>query len=356
MAREWPRGCIAGDDLVQTVIPLTRLTVENWLSPHLWAPASIMACSAAFGTRIEEHVDLHIVPLIGSKKLAELTVPAVNGFADDLKDAGRSHAMVRRVVRSLGAIFREARRRGLAANDPTAGLDLNLADREDPRPVIPTKTELQLIISGATGRWRPLILTAIFCGLRGSELRGLRWIDVDFDARQISVTQRADAFHRIGRLKSKAGYRSIPVPPIAVNALREWKLVCSKGDLGLVFPTGAGKVESHSNVAQRGLGPIQIAASITVPMPVLDDAGKPMINKAGEPVVRDAPKYGMHSLRHACASLWIESGKNPKRIQKLMGHSTIQMTFDTYGHLFADAEADQKAAEDIQVRLLGIPT
>jgi integrase len=44
---------------------------------------------------------------------------------------------------------------------------------------------------------------------------------------------------------------------------------------------------------------------------------------------------------------------NPKRIQKLMGHSTIQMTFDRYGHWFDDDDADQRAAEDIQVRLLG---
>lgn len=72
-------------------------------------------------------------------------------------------------------------------------------------------------------------------------------------------------------------------------------------------------------------------------------AGLAFLNSAGAPVIREAPKYGMHSLRHACASLWIESGKSPKRIQKLMGHSTIQMTFETYGHLFADAEADQKA-------------
>lgn len=334
-----------------SVSPTVKVAAALWIKR-----SNEKGLEATTVQQYEEHVDLHILPFIGSKKLAELTVPAVNNFADGLKDAGRSHAMVRRVVRSLGAIFREARRRGLAATDPTAGLDLDLADREDPRPVIPTKPELQLIIAGAAGRWRPLILTAIFCGLRGSELRGLRWIDVDFDAREISVTQRADAFHRIGRLKSKAGYRSIPVPPIAVNALREWKLVCPKGDLGLVFPTGAGKVESHSNVAQRGLGPILIAASITVQTPVLDGAGKPIMNNAGEPVMRDAPKYGMHSLRHACASLWIESGKNPKRIQKLMGHSTIQMTFDTYGHLFTDAEADQKAAEEIQVRLLGIPT
>jgi integrase len=302
----------------------------------------------------EEHTDLHIYPLIGAKKLSDLTAPAVNAFADRLREEGRSPEMVRRVVGSLGAIFREARRRGLSNVDPTAGLKIDRPEeRDDPRPVIPTKLELQAIIAGAAARWRPLILVAIFCGLRGSELRGLRWTDVDFEGRQISVTQRADAFHKIGRLKSKAGYRSIPCPPMVINALREWKLVCPKGDLGLVFPTGNGKVESHSNIAQRGLNPILVSGGMTALVPVLDESGKPIINNAGEPVMRDAPKYGMHSLRHACASLWIENGMNPKRIQKLMGHSTIQMTFDTYGHLFTDAEGDQRAAEDIQVRLLG---
>src|ERR1700722_10303407 len=69
----------------------------------------------------EEHVDLHIVPFLGAKKLSELTVPAVNAFADQLRDAGRSGEMIKRVVRSLGAIFKEARRRGLSNVDPTPG-------------------------------------------------------------------------------------------------------------------------------------------------------------------------------------------------------------------------------------------
>jgi integrase len=281
----------------------------------------------------EEHCKLHIYPFIGSKKLAELTVPAVNAFADQLRVAGRSGEMIRRVVRSLGAIFREARRRGLSNVDPTAGLELDLPERDDPRPVIPTKAELQAIIARASGRWRPLVLVATFCGLRASELRGLRWLDIDFNERQIRVAQRADASHKIGRLKSKAAYRSTPLPPMVLNALREWSLVCPRGDLGLVFPNGSGKVESYANLIERGFDPIQEAAG------VVDQAG--------------AAKYGLHALRHACASLWIENGMNPKRIQKLMGHSSIQMTYDVYGHLFADAEGDQKAAEDIQVRLLG---
>jgi integrase len=132
---------------------------------------------------------------------------------------------------------------------------------------------------------------------------------------------------------------------MVINALREWKLVCPKGDLGLVFPTGNGNIESHSNIVQRGFEPIQIAGGV-VELKEGKDADGQIINVT-------VAKYGLHTLRHACASLWIENGMNPKRIQSLMGHSTIQMTFDTYGHLFSDVEADQKAAEDIQVRLLG---
>lgn len=299
----------------------------------------------------EEHVDLHIVPFIGAKKLSDLTVPAVNAFADSLREAGRSSEMIKRVVRSLGAIFKEARRRGLSAAAPTIGLDLDLPDREDPRPEIPTKPELQFIIATVAGRWRPLVLVAIYCGLRGSELRGLSWQDVDLQARKISVAQRADASHRIGKLKSKAAYRTIHMPPAVVQALREWKLLCPKGDLGLVFPNKIGKVESHANILERGLHPVLVAGGYVVSVPVLDDAGKPVLDDAGEPTIRNVPKYGMHSLRHTCASLWIESGYNPKQVQKLMGHSSIKVTFDVYGHLFADDEADQRAAADVQALL-----
>src|SRR5258707_10252752 len=199
--------------------------------------------------------------------------------------------MIKKVVRSLGSIFKEARRRGLSNVAPTVGLDLDLPERDDPRPVIPTKAELQAIIAGATARkstlWRALVLVAIFCGLRASELRGLRWADVDFEARLINVTQRADASHKIGKLKSKMAYRSLRLSSLVLNALREWKLACPKGDLDLVFPNGRGKVESYANLIDRGFGPIQVAAGVVTLAPVLDDAGKPVINNAGANVMRE---------------------------------------------------------------------
>jgi len=81
--------------------------------------------------------------------------------------------MIKRVVRSLGSLFKEARRRGLSNTGPTIGVELDLPDRNDPRPVIPTKQDLQAIIAGAAGRWRPLFLVDIgygpanFAGCRG---------------------------------------------------------------------------------------------------------------------------------------------------------------------------------------------
>jgi integrase len=61
----------------------------------------------------------------------------------------------------------------------------------------------------------------------------------------------------------------------------------------------------------------------------------------------------LHAFRHAAASLFIEQGFSPKRVQALMGHSTIQVTFDTYGHLFPSQDEDHAAMQQLQARLVG---
>ncbi len=178
-----------------------------------------------------------------------------------------------------------------------------------------------------------MILTAIFTGLRASELRGLTWSDLDLDRGSLTVRQRADRWNRIGSPKSDAGKREIPLAPLVVNTLREWALACPKGELSLVFPNGDGNIESLPNIHRRGLGPLQATAGITSD--------------------KDHPKYGLQSFRHAAASLFIEQGFTPKRVQALMGHSSIQVTFDTYGHLFPSQAEDQAAMQQLQARLVG---
>jgi integrase len=202
---------------------------------------------------------------------------------------------------------------------------------------IPTPGEIRALLNASTGRWRAFVATAALAGLRLSELRGLAWSDVDFAAASIAVRQRADAWSDLGSPKAAASRRTISVPQLVVNALKEWKLACPKGELGLVFPNERGGVESHGNAIPRDWQALQLAAGVTVPL--LGPAGKPVLDNDKRPVIR--AKYpGLHALRHFFAS-WCAArtqdgglGLPLKTVQVRMGHSTLAMTADTYGHLF----------------------
>jgi integrase len=272
------------------------------------------------------HVDLHIVPLIGAVKLARLSTPAIEAFRDDLLRK-RSRAMARKALASLKSILGEAQRRGLVAQNAAQPVRVDVKKRQQGKLAvgrdIPSKEEIQAILARAEGRWRPFLVTAVFTGMRASELRGLSWEDLDFERKTLRVRQRADFWGAIGAPKSAAGDREIPMSPIVVNALREWRLACPKGDAGppgLVFPNGSGNAENHSNIVSRGFNPLQCAAGI--------------VNDGG------GPKYGLRALRHFFASWAIERGFSAKRVQALLGHSSIAMTFDVYGHLFPSLEDD----------------
>src|SRR5262249_39863538 len=148
---------------------------------------------------------------------------------------------------------------------------------------IPSPDEIRALIAHLTDRRRPLLLTAIFTGLRSSELRGLRWQDIDLKAGVLHVRQRADRYRTIGRPKSAAGERTVPLPPLLVNMLREWKLACPKGEHDLAFPNVHGGFEHRSAIVHRSYRPAQVAAGI--------------VDKHGQ------AKYGgLHAVRHFYAS------------------------------------------------------
>ena len=257
--------------------------------------------------------------------------PQLGCFRDAQLKKG-SRAMARKVLASLKSILGEAQRRGLVAHNAAQPVKVDINKRDQRKLAIgrdiPSKSEIQTMLAQAASRWRPFLATAIFTGMRASELRGLTWGDVEFEAKVIHVRQRANLWCEIGAPKSKAGHREIPMSPMVVNALREWQLACPRvevakggeGRLWLVFPNGAGKVESHANIVNRGFYPLQIKTGI--------------VGADGK------PKYGLHALRHFFASWAIEQGFSPKRLQAMLGHSSIQMTFDVYGHLFPSFEDD----------------
>jgi integrase len=284
-----------------------------------------------------QHVDQHIAPRIGRERLAKLTAPRINALRDDLlKELSRP--LARKVLTSLKAILKDAKRRGNVAQNVAADVSIAADKRGNGKLKvgvdIPTPVEIRAILEAAKGRWRTFLIVAAFTGLRASELRGLRWSDVDLKRGELHVHQRADRWGKMGDPKSKTSERTIPIGPFVVNTLKEWKLAGPKGKLDLVFGNGTGNVENHGNIIQRGFWPTQIAAG------VVDHEGK--------------PKYsGLHALRHFYASWCINRRADGglelpiKLVQQRLGHASIVMTSDVYGHLFPsrDDGAELAAAE-----------
>lgn len=268
-----------------------------------------------------QHVDLHILPLLGrDTKLTKLDLDA---FRDELLRT-RSRALAKKVMTTLKGILKHAKMAHLAADLDRIKTDGRHEKRLEVGRDIPSPAEVNALLKGSTGYLRALLALAVFCGLRMSEARALRWQDVDLKGKQLHVRQRADKWCAIGALKSKTSYRSVPMSPFVVNTLKEWKLACPKGELALVLPNGRGKVESLPNIWNRHLAPLQVAAGIVG--------------------AKSKPKYGAHSLRHFFASWLIDQGFNVKKVQTYLGHSSPVVTLTIYAHLIKGEDDHEKFA------------
>lgn len=289
---------------------------------------------------------LHIIPLIGAEKLSKLSQPRIEMFRDELLET-RSKSMAGKSVRALARIIGEAQRRGLVAQNVASTVKVTRSTRDKPKVEIPTKDELRAMLEHA-GELKPLLMTAIFSGLRASELRGLRWQDIDLKKGLITVSQRADKYNDIGPPKSASGYRTIPISAALVSELKSWKLRCPNGKLGLAFPSSVGGVQFYGHLLRRRFFPIQIAAGICDPVMV---DGKAKASDGGKATMQ--ARYGFHALRHAAASAWIKQGVDLKRLTVWLGHSSVQMSVDVYGHLLTDPAGDAALIEAAHAELLG---
>jgi integrase len=293
------------------------------------------------------HVKRHIVPRLGRVKLAKLSNDAVKQFrtgllTDTEHGPALTRATARKVLASLRSLLKAAKfahvADGVAIRNSGRHRHL-LKDGED----YPTPDEIRrLFATTMTARQRALLLTVAMTGLRSSELRGLPWSDVDLQAGELRVRQRADVWGKIGAVKSSAAKRTLPLADGLVEALNTWKLQCPKtGKLGLVFPTRDGAVE-HPNTMRHHLERVQRAAAV-----VDKETGK--------------AKYGLHSFRHFFASWCINPERRGgrempmKEAQHVLGHASIVMTMDIYGHLFPEQGGRAELAKAASALLAPLP-
>ncbi len=248
---------------------------------------------------------LHLVPFFGSRKLISIRTQDVDEYVASKRRSGRyAPASIAKHLIVLKMLFKRAIIWDYAAVNPAEYVKPPRAIKKEVEVLSPL--EIQAFLDGASTRYRPFFTTAVLTGLRLGELLGLKWSDINFRTSQIHV-RRAYVMEQFTEPKTRAGIRAVVMAPTLVGTLKRHRLKSPPGDLDLVFATEEEKPLNGSNLRQREFHAALRRAKLH--------------------------RIRFHDLRHTYASLLIAAGENLKFIQNQLGHSSIQVTIDRYGHL-----------------------
>jgi len=215
------------------------------------------------------------------------------------------------------SIYRRALARGDVAVNPTVGLELPAV--RGTRDRIASPDEARKLLEALDADDRALWATALYAGLRRGELQALRWQDVELEGGVIRVERSwDDKEHIVVEPKSRAGRRKVLIPALLRSELIEHRLRSGRRD-GLVLGAAAERPFCPSVISRR--------------------AKRAWLKASLQPIT-------LHEARHTFASLMIAAGVNAKSLSTYMGHSSVTITYDRYGHLMPGNEADSVALFD----------
>ncbi len=170
------------------------------------------------------------------------------------------------------------------------------------------------LLAAVPERDRATWATALYAGLRYGELRALRWQAVDLATGTIRVVASWDPKAGPVAPKTRTSQRTVPVPGVLRDLLLEHRIREDPGDEALVFGLERGEPFHAASLYRRA------------------DAARRTAGLGG--------RLRLHQARHTYASYMIAAGVNAKALTVYMGHSSIKVTFDLYGHLFPGSEAE----------------
>jgi integrase len=292
--------------------PLTvRDAAERWLegaktgavrkpSGEPYKPSTVRGYEAALSDTI--------LPRFGALKLSELRRSDVQDLADAMLADGIEASTIRNAIMPLRAIYRRHVQRGDVAINPTAGLDLPAIRGQRDR--IASPSEAAKLIAALPADVRAPWATAMYAGLRLGELQALRCEDVSLSAKVIEVKRGWDVIEGEIDPKSRGGRRRVPIARALREPLAEHLIQLGRRH-GLIFGRDAEKPLNPKVLRRRA-----------------DDAWE----TAG------LERITLHECRHTFASLMIAAGVNAKALSTYMGHASIEITFNRYGHLMPGNE------------------
>jgi integrase len=258
----------------------------------------------------DEALRRRVLPRMGHMLVVEVTRGDVQRFVDSLLASGIAPSTIRNTVNPLRVIFRQALLYGEVAVNPTVGVQLPAVRGKRDRVAAPE--EAARLLELVPDQDRAIWATAMYAGLRRGEMFALLWSDIDFERGVIHIERGWDVQEGVIYPKTRAGVRTVPLVRALRPHLLAHQLLTGRRE-GLVFGRTADVPYNYNAVSHRA-----------------DKAWK----AAG---VR---RITMHECRHTYASLMIAARVNSKALSTYMGHSSITITLDRYGHLFPGNESE----------------
>lgn len=318
-------GRAVDGQLVTTSTPTVTAYLDEWFADNkdAWRPSTRRGYRRA--------IDGFLIPAFGPLRLEQLSPPVIQRWLRQHKDAHGARRRISLAHATLRSALSDAQRMQLVATNAATLVRVPMPVQ---RKIAPLDVAQARAFLNAAARHRlgALFSVALACGLRLGEATGLRWEDVDLEAREVHIRQQ---LQRVGKLllfqelKTEKSRRTLGIPDVCVTALREHR----KRQLQERLQAGADWVDSglvFTTFAKRGMGrkvggPLQ-------PRNVLRTLHQ-LLRTANLPRVR------FHDLRHSAASLLIAEGIELVEVSMLLGHSELRVTADLYSHLLKQTAA-----------------
>ncbi len=292
--------------------------------------------------RYEGIVRVHLIPAFGSLPLAGLQPQRIQNYYSQALRSGRKDGnggLSTRTVRYHHMVLYEALKHAVKRGI----LIRNVAEAADPPP--PEPKEIAILDSGGVRMllqaaestpYHTCIFTAVYTGLRRSELLGLRWCDINLELATISVTQTLhqlkNGTYAFGKPKTRGSRRLIALSPSLAILLRDYKE----------------KQELDRMLLGKPLLPSELVFSHPDGRPLRPNS----LSRAFERIAQSLGFEGIrfHDLRHAHATLMLQQGIHPKIVSERLGHSSVAITLDIYSHVLPGLQeaAVRKFEEGLQ--------
>lgn len=305
----------------EPAFPGQRILLKDWMGT--WLQEELLGrVKPSSYQAYQRQISAHLLPCLGNDLLSEITPPRILAFVEGMEAAGFAWATVKGVFRLLKAALRHAHEAGLLPRNPCR--NIRVQPWEKPEQRVLNRSEQEALRHACISQGELPALVGLYTGMRLGEVCALKWTDIDWEKRTISVKRTAQRTTRsggelrteltVGAPKSRRSRRVLPVPEFLLALLKAAWIAAGKAQ-GYLFGKGGRAAEPRT--LQRRFRRLSRALGLI--------------------------GVHFHTLRHSFATRLMELGIDVQTVSALLGHQSARTTLDFYGHSLSERQTHAAA-------------